>query len=103
VSRKQLLELLLDHSWRLSELAREFDTSVRTINEDLRHLSKSLKRLPYGMEVEPATCRKCGFVFAATKLTKPSKCPQCRNTWIVEPVVRLYHKTGHTPQTTSGR
>ena len=32
---------------------------------------------------------KCGFVFAAQKLLKPGKCPQCRSTWLEEPVIEI--------------
>ena len=39
--------------------------------------------------VERAECRKCGFRFDEDKITKPGKCPECRETWIREPRVGL--------------
>ena len=55
--------------------------------EDLRHLQLSLKRQGEVIQVEPAVCRKCGFVCSAEKMTKPSRCPECKQTRLQEPLV----------------
>jgi predicted Zn-ribbon and HTH transcriptional regulator len=57
--------------------------------DDVGHLRKTLKQSAYRLDVTAAECRKCGFVFSTEKLSKPSKCPQCRSTWLEEPVVQI--------------
>lgn len=43
----------------------------------------------YEVVVEPAKCKSCGFVFDEDKLTRPGKCPACRESRIVEPLIRV--------------
>jgi predicted Zn-ribbon and HTH transcriptional regulator len=83
--RKELAELLRDRPTTLQELAQALDVSPRDLEEDLRHLIRSLRHSPETLVVTPARCRSCGFVFAVDKLHKPGKCPQCRHTWIEPP------------------
>lgn len=87
--RRELLELLRDAPRTLWELAQLLDADKREIEEDLHHLEKSLRHGPERLAVDPARCRKCGFVFKADKLHKPGKCPHCKGTWITEPRVSV--------------
>jgi len=87
--RKDLIPLLLERHWSVAEIARAMRVSRREAEADLRHLFKSLRHLAYRVRVEPARCRKCGFEFSLETLGKPSKCPQCRGTWVSEPRIRL--------------
>jgi transcriptional regulator len=87
--RKDLIILLLDNPLRLSEIARLYDVPLKEVLDDVKHLRKTLKQSAYRLDVTPAECRKCGFVFSTEKLSKPSKCPQCRSTWLEEPVVQV--------------
>ncbi len=90
--RKDLINLLLDRPTRLSDLAQILDVSPKDLANDLDHLFKSLKRSDYKIVVKPATCLKCGFIFSKNKLTKPSKCPKCKSTWIDDPLVKIVRK-----------
>ena len=90
--RKDLIPLLLDNALPVSQVARLVGEPPRDIEADLLHLLKSLKHTEYLAVIEPARCRKCGFEFDAAKLAKPSKCPGCRSTWILEPRVSLRTK-----------
>jgi predicted Zn-ribbon and HTH transcriptional regulator len=87
--RKELIPLLHNNPLRLSEIARLCDIPLKDVADDVRHLHKTLKKSAYRIAVTPAECRKCGFVFSTEKLLKPSKCPQCRSTWLEEPVVQI--------------
>ena len=89
VFRKDLIPLLLDNALSVSQVARLVGETPSDIETDLLHLLKSLKHTEYSATIEPARCRKCGFEFDASKLAKPSKCPNCRSTWILEPRVSL--------------
>ncbi len=87
--RKELLELLQEGPLTVAEIARRFEAKPKEVAEDLRHLAKSLKHEAYRLVVEPAVCMKCDFVFSKEKLMKPGKCPECKGTWIDDPVVRV--------------
>lgn len=90
--RKDLIPLLLDNALSVAQVARLVGEAPRDIEADLQHLLKSLKYTEYTAVIEPARCRRCGFGFDDSKLAKPSKCPNCRNTWILEPRVSLATK-----------
>src|SRR5262249_23730564 len=83
------LLLLLDNPLRLSEIARLYDVPLKEVLDDVKHLRKTLKQSAYRLDVTPAECRKCGFVFFTEKVSKPSKCPQCWSTWLEEPMVQI--------------
>ena len=87
--RKDLIPMLLEHPMTVNEIARFVEQTGKDTVEDLEHLLQSLKHTEYRATVEPAACRKCGFEFAADKLRKPSKCPQCKSTWISEPKISI--------------
>ncbi len=92
--RKSLIEILLGNPMTVSQVARLVDESPGQVADDLQHLFRSLKHTGYKAIVEPARCRACGFEFSAEKLTKPSKCPECHSTWVLEPRIGLESKAG---------
>jgi predicted Zn-ribbon and HTH transcriptional regulator len=88
--RKDLITLLVDNPLRLSEIARLYDVPLKEVLDDIKHLRKdaqavclSARRHSSGMPQSAAS------VFSTEKLSKPSKCPQCRSTWLEEPVVQI--------------
>lgn len=87
--RKDLIGLLHNQPTSLSELALQLGERQKVVEDDLRHLIKSLKHMPYRIIISPATCRKCGFVFQKDKLHKPGKCPGCDGTWINDPLISI--------------
>src|SRR5215831_6048106 len=92
--RKDLIEKLLGNSMTIGQIARLVDESPARVADDLNHLFRSLKHTEYKIVVEPARCRSCGFEFSGEKLTKPSKCPECHSTWLLEPRIEVENKTG---------
>ena len=87
--RKDLITLLQDNPLSLKDIAVLLEMTPRDVEDDLRHLIKTLKHSEYRLRVIPAQCRKCGFVFDREKLHKPGKCPQCHETWIQEPLLEI--------------
>ena len=87
--RKNLIGMLLNRPLTLTQIARIADESPKDVEDDLKHLLKSLKHTEYTVSVEPAQCRKCGFQFSNEKLGKPSKCPECHGTWLTEPRITI--------------
>ena len=90
--RKDLIPLLLGNPMSVAQIARLVREPPRDIEADLLHLLKSLKHTEYTGVIEAARCRKCGFEFDSGKLAKPSKCPECKGKWILEPRVALQPK-----------
>jgi hypothetical protein len=84
--RKDLIPLLLDCPMSLSQIARETGESPKDVSDALTHLARSLRQTEKELVIDPAECRRCGFEFRADKFARPSKCPQCRGTWIAEPL-----------------
>ena len=90
--RKDLIELLLDNPLGLREISQMLEVPIKDLEDDIKHLKKSLKRSEYRLHIKPATCNKCGFEFHKEKLHKPSKCPKCHHTWIHEPLLYIIHR-----------
>jgi transcriptional regulator len=62
----------------------------KDVAEHLQHLERSLKPEGLRLQVEPAECLACGFVFRErTRLTRPGACPRCRSTRIDPPAFRI--------------
>ena len=72
----------------MSSLAREMGVTRRDMEEDLRHALRSAQAAGSRIEVLPARCKSCGFMFGPDKLTKPSRCPSCKGTRLFEPMIR---------------
>jgi len=92
VSRRHLIPLLSGHALTLRQLARQLQLRPTEVEEDLRHLARSLVHGDWTLVVTPSVCRKCGFEFGPDKLHKPSKCPACHSTWLTEPQVGIVPK-----------
>ena len=90
--RKDLIPRLLNNAMSVAQIARAVGETPSQIAGDLEHLFRSLKHTEYRPDIQPATCRDCGFEFSEMKVTKPSKCPKCRSRWISEPLVALKQK-----------
>ena len=100
--RKRLLALLRDRPMSVAQVAREVRVPVKEIAEDLAHLRRSLEHVEdLELVVTPAECRKCGFQFGPEKVTKPSRCPECRGSWLQEPLVMIRTIAGDPPDTGS--
>lgn len=88
-TRRQALATLLEgRAIGFEELRRTFALPARALEEDLRHLRRTLEARGQGLAVEPASCEACGFVFRdrdARHLRAPSRCPRCREERVAEP------------------
>lgn len=66
----------------------------------LEHIRLSLRSSGLVLEVTPAECKTCGFVFAKRqRLTPPGKCPVCRREAIFEPLFSIRERSSapHPP------
>jgi transcriptional regulator len=88
VYRKQLIDLLREPRTP-SSLARELGLRRGEIDAELAHLIRSARAAGHRIAIEPAKCRSCGFTFDERNLSKPGKCPECRSTWLYEPLISI--------------
>jgi len=91
--RRQLLELLSHDPRSASSLARELGLRRGDVNEDLSHAVRSAMSAGHRVEVIPARCKDCGFVFGPDRLSKPGRCPSCKGSRLFEPLIRLADAT----------
>ena len=89
--RKQLMDALTREPRSVSRLALEIGLSRADVEDALRHMIRSARAAGHRIVVVPARCRSCGFTFDEDKLTRPGKCPSCRNSRIFEPQISVHH------------
>jgi len=87
--RRQLIDLLSDDFRSASSLARELGMTRGDIEDDLRHALRSARAAGHDLEIVPARCKSCGFVFGEDKLLKPGRCPACKGSRLLEPMIRI--------------
>jgi len=86
---RQQIEEMLRQPRTMSSIAHELKLTRDEVEDHLRHLLRSAKAADKDIRVEPARCRSCGFVFSKDKVTKTSKCPECKGTRLYEPLIQI--------------
>ena len=87
--RRQLIEFLSQEPRSASWIAREMGLRRSDIEDDLRHALRSAAAAGHHIEVIPARCKDCDFVFGTDKLVKPGRCPSCKGSRLFEPMIRI--------------
>jgi predicted Zn-ribbon and HTH transcriptional regulator len=87
--RRQLIELLSHEPRSASSLARELGLRRGDVDEQLRHAVRSAAGAGHRIEVIPARCKDCGFVFGDDRFSKPGRCPSCKGSRLFEPLIRV--------------
>jgi transcriptional regulator len=86
--RRQLIELLSAEPRSASSLARELGLRRGDIEDDLRHAVRSATAAGHLIDVIPARCKDCDFVFPGDRFSKPGRCPSCKGSRLFEPLLR---------------
>ena len=87
--RRALIDLLTPEPQSVSALALQLGLRRGDIEEDLRHAVRSARAAGHRIDVIPARCKDCGFVFGDDRLSKPGRCPACKGSRLFEPLLRL--------------
>jgi transcriptional regulator len=87
--RRQLVDLLSYEPRSVSSIAREMGLRRSDIEDDVRHALRSAAAAGHRINVVPASCKDCGFVFGPERLTKPGRCPACKGSRLHEPQIQL--------------
>ena len=88
--RQAIIKHLEEGPCTTKDLSQRFSIPEKEVVPHLEHIQKSLRASNRKLTVQPAQCLSCNYVFKNRKrLTKPSACPECRNTQIDPPVFSL--------------
>jgi predicted Zn-ribbon and HTH transcriptional regulator len=84
--RKEIVSFLKEQALTVKEISGYVRISEKEVSAHLEHIKKSILRDNLKMVVDPATCKKCGFIFKKReRISKPGKCPLCKGESIEEP------------------
>ncbi|MHA2243605.1 MAG: transcriptional regulator [Candidatus Hodarchaeales archaeon] len=89
--REKIIKLLSEHEdMTIKELADLTQSSVKIVVEDLNSVRKTIRSEKKRIEVRPATCINCNYVFPGrSRISDPHKCPECHSERIVPQKFRI--------------
>ncbi len=88
--RQAIIGILMEETLSSREISARVHIAEKEVLDHLAHISKA--SLPNGrrLRMEPPLCMKCGFSFRKReRLTRPGRCPVCRNSQISEPLYSI--------------
>ncbi len=92
--REQIVDLLTkNENVTLQEMADLTKSSVKTVAMDIDSVRKTIKYDSKRIEVKPATCIGCNYVFHGRgRVSDPHKCPECHSERISPQEFRIVSK-----------
>jgi predicted Zn-ribbon and HTH transcriptional regulator len=88
--RREIISLLEGNTLSAKEISAHVGVSQKEVYEHLEHIRRTINKGEANLFVTPAVCKKCGFIFRKReRLSKPGKCPVCRNEVIGEPLFSI--------------
>ena len=84
--RQGMIALLKVEECGVSDISQALHISEKEVADHLAHIRRSLSVGPRSLEIRPAECLACGFVFKdRRRFSRPGRCPRCRQTRISMP------------------
>lgn len=77
--RQEIVRLLTAEEWVMDDLRHELAITVATLEEDLRHIDRSVRVSGRRLRIRSAVCADCGFRLSSKALHPPGRCPKCRS------------------------
>ena len=89
--RHEIITLMKDsQSITAKDISAEVRIPEKEVYVHLEHIQKSLSKTGQHLQIEPAECLKCGFVFTKRdRLKTPGRCPVCHEEHIQEPLFSI--------------
>jgi len=89
-TRHAIMTLLFEGPISAREISAAVSLPEKEVSGHLEHIRRSLHATTAVLEVEPAECRHCGFVFAKReRMSSPGRCPVCRHEGICDPLFSI--------------
>lgn len=90
--RQRMITLLSQAPMTALEISQAIRVSEKEVYRHLTHIQKTVAGQKRKLSFTPCTCQACGFTFTdRRRLTKPGRCPRCRESRINHPVFRIDH------------
>ena len=88
--RRQMIDLLQKGAMTALEISRALGVPEKEVYRHLVHVEKTVVGQGGTLTLTPCTCQACGFTFKARRrLTRPGRCPRCRQSRIDHPVFTI--------------
>jgi len=90
--RHQLIDILESGDHSFEGLRRTLHVTARHLEEELRHVQKTLAGAGRTLSITPAECAGCGKTFEdrlRKHLHAPGRCPDCKHNRIYQPLFRV--------------
>ena len=88
--RQHITALLEGSPLTALDISKQARVSEKEVYRHLAHIEKSVAAKGRKLAVTPCTCMACGFAFKTRRrLTRPGRCPRCRESRIDHPVFRI--------------
>ncbi len=89
-ARKKIIELIEANPMTTKEISQAVGIAEKEVISHLEHINHSIKTSGKKLRVQPAVCLSCGFKFTKrSKLSAPSRCPECKSTHIQDPIFSI--------------
>lgn len=84
--RQELIALLEEGACDQRDISQALRISEKEVPDHLAHVRRSLAAAGRTLEIQPAECLACGFVFKERRrFSRPGRCPRCKQTRIALP------------------
>ncbi len=88
--RQSIIHFLENQTLSAKDISAHVGISEKEVCEHLEHIQKTINYKFKTLDIIPAECNKCGFLFKKReRLKKPGKCPICRGESIAEPLFTI--------------
>ena len=88
--RQRIIDLLRQEAMTALDISQAVRVAEKDVYRHLAHIEKTMAGQGRKLTFSPSTCLACGFTFThRRRLTRPGRCPQCRNTRINHPLFRI--------------
>ncbi|MEE8328733.1 MAG: transcriptional regulator [Thermodesulfovibrionia bacterium] len=88
--RKDIISVLEGQTLSAKEISALVKVSEKEVYSHLEHIQRTINKRKQNLNITPAECRKCRFVFKKRdRLKKPGKCPVCHGEFIHEPLFSI--------------
>ncbi len=88
--RRQIIQMLLQEAMTALDISQAVHVSEKDVYRHLAHIEKTVAGQGRKLVLTPCSCQACGFTFKERRrLTRPGRCPRCRESRIDHPVFRV--------------